>query len=249
MPNAWSPHRREFFTTYGYRNDTNRFPKPRTFASLKKIKFNWVGVGMVDGGYGTRRYAALVGVLAIGLTLVGCGEVNLLPHGSDLSQNENFKNYNDVVAAYSTIVPGETREADLSKIGFDAAAQPNAEQISYLGVIERFMPRDSIRFDHLASPVRTCIEAQERCSAYVFHPSRLEQERTGSVFLDLLGFERTTVDKGWAAEVVVLVQDGRVAYKVMSGKPHIEGYHDDVQPLGPFQELGVQAVHISGRFF
>ncbi|HWA88933.1 MAG TPA: hypothetical protein VG889_02785 [Rhizomicrobium sp.] len=174
--------------------------------------------------------------------------MNLLPHGSNMSTDQNFKEYSDVVAAYSTIIPGQTREADLSKMGFDASAQPNAEQISYLGVIERFMPRDSIRFDHLANPVRTCIEAQEHCSAYVFHPSRLEQERTGNVFLDLLGFERTTIDKGWAAEVVLLVQDGRVAYKVMSGKPHIEGYHDDVQPLGPFQELGVQAVHVSGRF-
>jgi hypothetical protein len=138
-------------------------------------------------------------------------------------------------------------EAELSKLGFDATVQPNAEMISYLGVIERFMPRDSIRFDHLAPPVKACIEAQERCSAYVFRPSRLEQQRTGSIFLDLLGFERTTVDRGWAAEVVLLMQDGRVAYKVMSGKPHIEGYHDDIQPLGPLQDLGVQAVHVSGR--
>jgi hypothetical protein len=34
----------------------------------------------------------------------------------------------------------------------------------------------------------------------------------------------------------------------MSGKPHIEGYHDDVQPLGPLQDLGDQAVHVTGRF-
>ena len=113
------------------------------------------------------------------------------------------------------------------------------------GVIERFMPRDSIKFDRLAKPVKACIEAQERCSAFVFRPSRLEQQRTGSIFLDLMGFERTTIDRGWAAEVVLLMQDGRVAYKVMSGKPHIEGYHDDIQPLGPFQDLGVQAVHVS----
>jgi len=39
-----------------------------------------------------------------------------------------------------------------------------------------------------------------------------------------------------------------VAYKVMSGKPHIEGYHDDIQPLGPLQNLGDQAVHAGGRF-
>jgi len=174
--------------------------------------------------------------------------MNLLPKHSENTQDQTFLSYNDVVLAYSNIVPGQTREAELSKLGFDANVQPNAETISYLGVIERFMPRDSIRFDHLAKPVRACIQAQDHCSAYVFRPSRLEQERTGSVFLDLMGFERTTIDRGWAAEVVLLVQDGRVAYKVMSGKPHIEGYHDDVQPLGPLQDLGVRAVSVSGRF-
>lgn len=204
---------------------------------------------MADGGYGSRRYAKLAVILGITLSLVGCGgAAGLLPHGSDLSDNQSFKTFGEVQSAYASIVPGQTREAELTKLGFDASVQPNTEMISYLGVIERFMPRDSIKFDHLAKPVRTCIEAQERCSAYVFRPSRLEQQRTGSVFLDLLGFERTTVDHGWAAEVVLLMQDGRVAYKVMSGKPHIEGYHDDIQPLGPFQNFGDQAVHVSGRF-
>ncbi len=203
---------------------------------------------MVDGGNGTRRYATLAGIFTVALTLVGCGGMNLLPKHSENTQDQTFQSYNDVVLAYTNIVPGQTREAELAKIGFDAGVQPNAETISYLGVIERFMPRDSIRFDHLAKPVRTCIQAQDRCSAYVFRPSRLEQERTGSVFLDLMGFERTTIDRGWAAEVVLLVQDGRVAYKVMSGKPHIEGYHDDIQPLGPLQDLGVRAVSVGGRF-
>jgi hypothetical protein len=203
---------------------------------------------MVDGGYGSRRYAKLVAVLGITLTLVGCGGLSLLPHRTDLAEDQNFQSYTEVQTAYASIVPGQTREAELSKLGFNAAIQPNAEVISYLGVIERFMPRDSIRFDHLAPAVKECIEAQERCSAYVFRPSRLEQQRTGSIFLDLMGFERTTIDHGWAAEVVLLMEDGRVAYKVMSGKPHIEGYHDDVQPLGPLQDLGDQAVHVTGRF-
>jgi hypothetical protein len=203
---------------------------------------------MVDGGYGSRRYAKIVGVLTITLALVGCGGLSLLPHRSDLAEDQNFQSYDQVAAAYQSIVPGQTREADLNKLGFNAAIQPNAEVISYLGVIERFMPRDSIRFDHLAKPVKSCIEAQERCSAYVFRPSRLDQQRTGSIFLDLMGFERTTIDRGWAAEVVLLMQDGHVAYKVMSGKPHIEGYHDDIQPLGPLQDLGDQSVHAAGRF-
>ena len=112
------------------------------------------------------------------------------------------------------------------------------EILSYLGVIERFMPRDSIGFDKLDPAVQSCIEARDRCTAYVFRPGQLHQERTGEFFLDLLGFERTTVNTGWSAEVVFLVQDGRVAYKVMSGKPNIDTTHDLVQPLGPLQDIG-----------
>jgi hypothetical protein len=81
----------------------------------------------------------------------------------------------------------------------------------------------------------------------VFHPQRLEQERQGNILLDLLGFERTTVNHGWAAEVTLLVENGRVAYKVISGRPHIEDYNNQVQPLGPLQDLGGTAVRVTTR--
>ena len=44
---------------------------------------------------------------------------------------------------------------------------------------------------------------------FVFHPQHVESRRMGNFFLDLLGFERQTVDSGWSAEVVLLMQDGR----------------------------------------
>jgi hypothetical protein len=200
-----------------------------------------------SGNSGSRRYVKLAASLTVTLALVGCGGLGLLPHKSD-NANETFKTYTDVEAAYRGIIPGHTKASELTGLGFDAADQPNVEVLSYLGVIERFMPRDSISFDHLAHPVQSCIEAQDRCSAYVFRPAQLEQERTGNIILDLLGFERTTHDHGWSAEVVLLVQDGRVAYKVMSGRPNIQGYHDDIQPLGPLQDLGGAAAHTAGRF-
>ena len=119
--------------------------------------------------------------------------------------------------------------------------------LSYLGVIERFIPRDFIRFDDLDPTVQQCIEARERCTGYVFHPERLHKERLGNWFLDILGFQRTTVNYGWSADIVLLVMDGHVAYKVMSGRPHIEDFHHDVQPLGPFQDLGGTVLHTAPR--
>jgi hypothetical protein len=192
---------------------------------------------MVEGNGGARRYARVVASLLVTLVLVGCGGLGLLPRKADI-KNTNFRSYAAVQVAYQTISAGSTRVSDLGQIGFDAAQSPNVEVLSYLGVIERFMPRDSIKFDQLDPAVKSCIEAREGCSAYIFKPERIHEERTGNWFLDVLGFERETVSYGWSAEVLLLVQDGRIVYKVMDGKPRINNYHDDVEPLGPFQDLG-----------
>jgi len=199
-------------------------------------------------GSGSRRTARIVISMTFMLSLVGCGGLGLLPHESSVSGSQTFATYDQVTIAYTNIVPGETRISDLQKLGFDTAVTPNVEILSYLGVIERFMPRNSISFDHLAQPVQACIEAQERCSAFVFHPDHIQSNRTGNIVLDILGFERTTVSTGWSAEVVLLMQDGRVAYKLMSGRPRIEDTHDTVQPLGPLQDIGNTAFHAASRF-
>jgi hypothetical protein len=194
----------------------------------------------------SRRYAKVFASLAVTLSLVGCGGFGLLPHETSIN-NSNFGSYREVETAYNTIKPGQTSVSDLGSIGFDSATTSNVEVLSYLGVIERFMPRDSIRFDKLDPAVQGCIEARDRCSAFVFRPQRLEQERQGSIFLDLLGFERNTVNHGWSAEVTLLVENGRVAYKVMSGRPRIEDYNSSVSPLGPLQDLGGTAVRTAAR--
>ena len=183
---------------------------------------------------GSRRTAAMAAAL-VTLVLVGCG-TSLLPQQTQ-NANESFKTYAQLRTAYDRVVPGKTRASQLTQLGFDAS-QPNVEVLSYLGVIERFMPRDSVKFDHLAPPVRACILAQDRCTAYVFKPSITENHRTGDTMLDVFGFDRTTVSNGWSAEVTLLVQDGRVAYKLMSGIPNINSTSEKVQPLGPLQDVG-----------
>jgi hypothetical protein len=189
-------------------------------------------------------------ILSVGfmMTLVGCGGFGLLPHETKISTTQ-FESYSQVEAAYANVEPGTTRLSELQKLGFDAASTPNVEVLSYLGVIERFMPRNSLTFDKLAKPVQDCILAQDRCTAFVFHPEHIESRRMGSLFLDLLGFERDTVKTGWAAEVVLLMQDGRVAYKLMSGHPKIEDTHSTVQPLGPLQDIGSTMMRTATRLF
>ncbi|HEY0282396.1 MAG TPA: hypothetical protein VGC27_07225, partial [Rhizomicrobium sp.] len=72
--------------------------------------------------------------------------------------------------------------------------------------------------------------------------------RLGNFFLDLLGFERQTLNTGWQAEVVLLMQDGQVAYKLMSGRPRIEDTQDTIRPLGPLQDISNSAFNAASRF-
>lgn len=195
---------------------------------------------------GASRYARVVASLIVTVGLVGCGGLGLLPRKADI-KNTNFRSYAAVQVAYHTIAPGATKESDLGQLGFDSTESPNVEILSYLGVIERFMPRDSIKFDQLDPAVQICIQARDHCSAYIFKPERIHEERTGNWFLDVLGFERESISYGWSAEVMLLIQDGRVVYKVMGGRPRINDYHDDVKPLGPFQDLS-NSVLAAARF-
>jgi len=204
--------------------------------------------GVVDGavtGFSSRGLKTFLSATFM-LSLVGCGGLGLLPHETKAAAN-NFQTYEQVQSAYSDVVPGATRLTDLPRMGFDTATTPNVEVLSYLGVIERFMPRSTISFDRLAPQVQACIEAQDRCSAFVFHPEHVETHRTGNFFLDVMGFQRQTVATGWSAEVVLLMQDGHVAYKVMSGRPRIEDTSDQVTPLGPLQDVGGTAFRTASR--
>jgi hypothetical protein len=94
-------------------------------------------------------------------------------------------------SAYDRIHPGVTPASQLGTLGLDTKA---AAKLSYLGVVEQLMPANSYGFDTLDPAVQSCLEAEGRCTAYVFAPAR---ERTKSM--------------------VLLIQGGRVAYKAMRG--------------------------------
>jgi len=175
-----------------------------------------------------------------GLTaLYGCEVMQdrLLPESTTL-QNAGFETYESVMASYESVEPGVMPASQLPSLGFDIAMSPNTEVLSYLGIIERFMPREAIKLETLAPPVRTCILAQHYCAGYVFKPSRRVDQRQGNVALDALSFRRMTVTTGWSAEVILLVQNGVVTYKLFSGEPRQDVTSLRVQPLGPLQDSG-----------
>jgi hypothetical protein len=155
---------------------------------------------------GPRRYAATLAILVVTGALVGCGTYTLLPGQPD-GGPAGFSSSTELRAAYAHVVPGETRVSQLSEMGFDSAG-PNAETLSYLGIMDRFLPKSSAKFDSLSPAVQNCILASDSCTAYVF--------RAGSTGSDgsLLAARAAPARP---AEVTFLIQDGRVAYKTLSG--------------------------------
>jgi len=198
---------------------------------------------LVGTASGARRRFKVFAVQSLAAALGACGvSDNMLP--AENATSTTFASYEAVETAYDKVKVGETNENELAQAGFDIKTEPNIERLSYLTIMARFMPDPHITFEHLPPAIQTCINAQDRCSAVVFHPTKLHAQRTGGVVPDFLAFERVSVNTGWSAEVIFLMQDGTVVYKVLQGKPNAQETTDLVQPLGPAQNLGNLVVRV-----
>ncbi|MEI9989903.1 MAG: hypothetical protein WDM86_07675 [Rhizomicrobium sp.] len=180
-------------------------------------------------------WARGIGACGLVVALAGCGGM-LLPSQSEVGET-TFNSYGAVRRAFDDIALHQSSVSDLSHLGFDAQHTPNVAVLSYLEIVERFMPNSSMAFDKLDPAVQDCIMARTSCEGFVFKVEHHEFQRSGSLFLDLFGFEHLTTETGWTAQVFVLVQDGRVTHKILSGEPNVRIVRDDVEPLGPMQNL------------
>ena len=163
---------------------------------------------------GSFRYAASIAILVVILALLGCGTLTLLPRTASDTASTQLHSLKDLAAAYIRVQPGETRASQLAAIGFDTTSA-NVEVLSYLGVMERFAA-DSRKFDRLDDALQECIEARDRCTALVFKPG---DQGHGSGVLASFGLGSANAASRDAV-VTLLVQDGRVAYKTISGVPN-----------------------------
>lgn len=136
-----------------------------------------------------------------------------LPRQGDVAQSRILTG-RDLVAAYVRIQPGLTRASQLARLGLDTGAV-NTQLLSYLGVMERFMPRNSVAFDRLDVAVRDCIDARDRCTALVFRASDPARAAIARGFLSTLGLGAAAAVE--TPRVTLLIRNGRVAFKMMSG--------------------------------
>lgn len=181
------------------------------------------------------RIAVLTLTLALAAVLAGCS--GILPRESNANTAE-FQTYNELQAAYDKIVPGTTTLNQLADIGLDPKKLPNIAELSYIEVMDKFMPQYSpITIDRVPQGARECIEAKNRCSGFVFRFDRRQTRHNGNVVADIFQFHQTKVKYGWSAEIILLLRDRDVVYKLMSGMPYAEERMDNSRPLGPLQNV------------
>jgi len=179
---------------------------------------------------------SLTGVMLILVCfLTACSSV--LPKTEDETKSP-WNSFAEAMTAYESIRLNETTVKDLSKLGFNPYTTPNVEILSYLDVIQRFMPNSSIGQEQLPLSVRRCVAKQARCMAYEAHPGTVKRKRVGSMFLDLLKFKRKTIETGWRFNALIVLDEGIVVYKVWSGVPIIDSEKTRKNPLGPLQGSG-----------
>jgi hypothetical protein len=162
---------------------------------------------------GDRRFGRRLGIWCMAsVLLLFLLAVNLwLHHGEDNGTAD--VPLAALKTAFARVTPGETAASGLAQLGFDTS-RDGARPLSYLGLMERFAPRDSAAFDALDPAARKCLATPEGCSAYLFRLVRAHgsEERAAFGFVNAAQAQAPGV-----MEVLFLIHDGRVVYKAMSG--------------------------------
>ncbi len=173
-------------------------------------------------------------LLLLALLAPGCSF--LLPT-SQTTARSKWSSFTEAREAFDSITPGATATNELAHLGFDPSANPNVRILTYMDIIQRFMPNQSITKDDLDPSVRTFIEGREQGQAWEVDVNNMKSKRYGNALLDLTGFVKKTHDTGWQFKALLLIREGRVTYKLSAGQPNVDRYDKKVRPLGPLQEL------------
>ena len=176
-------------------------------------------------------------LLMLGLT--GCS--SLLPHGGSVVDGP-WKSFAEAQETFDKIIPYRTTYAELMALKLDPHAYPNITILNYSDVLRRFIPSPAINADSLDGGVKDCIDAKTACRGLEIDQRSIQRKRMGSFLADFLNFKREVDVTGWRFNGVLLIKDGLVVYKLVSGQPMIHETEENKNPLGPLQGAGEGAV-------
>jgi hypothetical protein len=177
----------------------------------------------------------LLMAIVVVFALAGCA--SLLP-SEKRTVKSPWKSFSDAKTAFDRIVPYQTTTDDLVKLEFDPYTTSNITILTYLDIIQRFMPNPSISQKDLDQGLQDCLSVKDLCGAYEMKQQNLQQERYGNVFLDIFNFRRQSRRSGWEFDVLIVMKNNMVVYKLWNGKPNVDETVDTRNPLGPLQDLG-----------
>ncbi len=181
-------------------------------------------------------FKSLVIASLLCLTLSGCG-ISPLPSGHKRS-HAPWDTFDHAKKAFDQVRVGKTTFRELKKLGFDPFTVPNVKRLTYLDIINFFMPTPSIRVNQLASGLRHCIHAKTRCYGIEAWPQVRNKKRYGNVALDLMNFHKNEEISGWDFRSIIVLVGDKVVFKIWSGTPQFLEYNDERNPLGPIQGAG-----------
>jgi hypothetical protein len=140
------------------------------------------------------------------------------------------------LAFFDKIISGETRIADLKKNGFDPETTPNVDRLNHLDIRNLFLGSGGVKIEDLDPKVRYCLAQTNRCFAYEIKLRHTTKKREGNFFLDFLRFKKKTKMTGWQLQILLLVVNDVIEYKLWKGTPNIDTKSEDKKPLGFLQE-------------
>ncbi|MDD5138845.1 MAG: hypothetical protein PHY43_01130 [Verrucomicrobiales bacterium] len=182
------------------------------------------------------KWRVFMVILVFAGMFLTAGCKSLFPH-SESTTVSHWKTYKDVEIAFGKITPYHTTVEDLQLLHFDPKLSPNVKILTYVDIIQTFLPNAAIHKEDLPGAVRACIEAKEKSRAYLVELHVTKDKRHGCLFLDIFGFKRQTHTSGWEFKGLILIKDDLVVYKLSSGDPRISRDENKVKPLGPLQEI------------
>lgn len=178
-----------------------------------------------------------VTILIAALYTTACSSV--LPREKEETLSP-WPTYEDARTSFDKILPGKTKVDQLGELGFDPKQTPNVTRLTYIDLLPRFLPNQSINLEHIAPPVSACILAREDCYGLEFKPGEIDRKRFGNAFLDIFGFKRRTRTTGWRFNGLILINGDLVVYTLAGGEPNINQVDTRKRPLGPLQEIDVR---------
>ena|SRR5688572_25420692 len=179
-------------------------------------------------------------LLGIGTILLTVGCKSLFSSTESRSESK-WKSFEEVETTFAKVVVNYSDTNDLKRLGFHPTSSPNVKILTYVDVINYFMPNPGIRKEDLDPPVRACIDAKNQGHAYLVELRDVKAKRHGNLFLDIFGFKRRTHETGWDFRGLILMTNNTVVYKLSSGQPRISRNDQRTRPLGPLQEVDVSA--------